>query len=83
MIVLGDSQLVINHARTIGIKSPLKNSTTWIRLKTMLKCFQFIQLFHILRALNFEVDEHANKGMRLKLGEAIMNGALMDNIIPP
>ena len=49
----------------------------------MLKSFQTIQTLQNIRSLNNEEDEQANKGVKLKIGEVNLNGAHVNNVIPP
>ena len=83
VLIFEDSQLVISQASTTGNENTHQSSALWICIQNMLKSFQTIQTLQNIRSLNNEEDEQANKGVKLKIGEVNLNGAHVNNVIPP
>lgn len=47
------------------------------------KEFSTLKMFHILCELNQDVDVQSNQGVKLKLGELMVNGIVSTELIPP
>ena len=61
VLIIGDSQFVINRDRTLQDDDASPSENIWIWLQSILKKFQSIEMYHVLRGLNYEVDEYANR----------------------
>lgn len=66
--VIGDSQFIIDAMKTSTEVKDLKLSRLITRIKGIGKCFQSLDFFHVLRALNKEADKEANKATLLLAG---------------
>lgn len=83
MLVLGDSQIVINRKRATGIEKSYPIDTMWICIQSLVKRFHSIKMYHILRDLNYEMDKQEKIGLHMKLGKANINRDYVDSGIPP
>lgn len=63
--VIGDSQIIIDAMISSSAVTDLKLSSLIARIKGFGKCFQSLDYFHVLRALNKEADKEANKATLL------------------
>ena len=83
ILIFGDSELLI---KTIiskkGLKDPALNKQL-SRVNRILKDFPSVQIFHILRGLNKEVDRLANIGCTLQNGTISINASALNMEIIP
>ena len=82
VIVFGDPRLII-QALDEGNKSKNDRIARMIkRIRTMVKSFRKINIFHILRNLNVLADVAANKSMAVGLHELVINSVVSIDIPP-
>ena len=82
VIVFGDSRLII-QALDEGNRSKNDHIARMIkRIRTMVKSFRKINIFHILRNLNVLADVAANKSMAVGLHELVINTVVSFDIPP-
>ena len=82
VIVFGDSRLII-QALNEGNRSKNDRIARMIkRIRTMVKLFRKINIFHILRNLNVLADVAANKSMVVGLHELVINTVVSIDIPP-
>ena len=82
VIVFGDSRLII-QAMNEGNKSKNDRIERMIkRIRTMVKSFRKINIFHTLRNLNVLADVAANKSMFVGLHELVINTVVSIDIPP-
>jgi hypothetical protein len=68
--VFEDSHIIIQALSSKNLPSHMRLK----KIKLLLTTFQSIQLFHILRELNDEVDKEANKVVLLSKGVLSLDG---------
>ena len=82
MTIIGDSRLIIQaiirHSKT---QSAILNNLL-DKIQLLLRNFKSYKLFHVLRDLNGEVDEEANRGTLLELGVLKVNEMVFSVALP-
>jgi ribonuclease HI len=82
LIIIGDSRLLICAiARSTETQSAQLNNLL-ARIRLLLKDLDSFQVFHVLRELNKDADEEANRGVVLAQGSMIINGQLSTVDLP-
>jgi ribonuclease HI len=82
LTVLGDSRILIQalNQNTRVANGQLQHVID--KINVLRRQFHSIQLFHVLRWNNAQVDEEANVGARLEKGCMRFNGVLVEWSIP-
>jgi ribonuclease HI len=82
LIIIGDSrviiQAIINHSKT---QSAILNNLL-DKIHLLLRNFKSYKLFHVLRDLNGEADEEANRGTLLEPGVLKVNEVIVSVALP-
>jgi ribonuclease HI len=82
LIIIGDSRMLI---RAIAHSTKTQNAqlnNLLARICLLLQRFDSYQVFHVLRELNSEADEEANRGAKLEQGCMCANGQLTTVDLP-
>eukprot|EP00253_Pinus_taeda_P015281 PITA_15281 len=79
----GDSEILISKINSDTQFSNAILNKSLNRLKIILQDFTSFKIYHILRSLNKEADEMANKGCHIAAGSFIYNGSNSNSICIP
>jgi ribonuclease HI len=82
LVIIGDSRLII---QALILHNPVKQTKLQHileKIHLLLKRLRTFQLFHVLRDLNEQADEEANRGAILSIGELQINGITSYLAIP-
>jgi ribonuclease HI len=82
LVVLGDSRVIIQALNQSSILENALFQHSLDKIKLLMRQFQTIQIFHVLRENNSQADEEANMGASLGQGILLLNDVLDNWEIP-
>jgi hypothetical protein len=82
LIAIGDSSIIINLMNNLKTPSNSKLACLIARIKKEVLWFEDIKFFHVLRDLNQQVDNLANRALRLSEGILRKRGEIFFQAIP-
>ena len=82
LTVLGDSRIIIQAMTENSILNQMHLKHLIQKIKLLSLSFLKIKFYHVLRKNNKEVDQAANLGSSLSLGELKINGTISLSVQP-